>query len=521
MGKVISYLRFSSAKQERGDSLRRQMAYAVQYAAEHRLSLDMHTYQDLGVSAYSATDNNVSTGAFGQFLSAVKAGIYGAGDTLIIESLDRMTRQDILTAQSIFLQIVNAGVTIYTAVDKQTYNKESILASNGIMLVTSLMLFLRANDESKTKSLRVKAAWTQKFALAADGKKLVTKQIPAWLTIADDGFIINSHAETVRQVFKLCADGLGAPAIARELNANAAATFSERSKIWSSSLITILLQDIRVAGHYAGTKADRETIAGYYPAVITQAEFDNVQALRANRSGGRPSKDNQQVMQLFAGRLKCVKCGASMRSISQSVTTAGICTYFKCVTAYSVANSCSNSAKVNYQQMEKAVITALVQQPDLFVRLAQADNSSADAITLREKLAIDKVKLKQMESDYEEFPSSVLARKMAELELSIDKAEAELKQTNKASVDYSAIKAQLMTALMQRQSMSTDDAAADVATFRRKMRDLFSQIIELVSVDSIAKTVDVRFKSGIEINSIEIAALARGFQKGNKNGKRE
>ena len=49
MALAYSYIRFSSAKQELGDSLRRQLKLAEAFAERNQLTLDTHSFQDLGV----------------------------------------------------------------------------------------------------------------------------------------------------------------------------------------------------------------------------------------------------------------------------------------------------------------------------------------------------------------------------------------------------------------------------------------------------------------------------------------
>ena len=90
--RAYSYIRFSSPEQAKGDSLRRQMELAEQYAEAHGLELDTElTFRDLGVSAYRGL--NVETGELRAFLKAVEEGIVAPGSVLLVESLDRISRR--------------------------------------------------------------------------------------------------------------------------------------------------------------------------------------------------------------------------------------------------------------------------------------------------------------------------------------------------------------------------------------------------------------------------------------------
>ncbi|WP_425450421.1 recombinase family protein [Virgifigura deserti] len=47
----------------------------------------------------------------------VRQGRIEPGSVLIVESLDRLSREQVLETQALFLLIINAGVTIVTLVD--------------------------------------------------------------------------------------------------------------------------------------------------------------------------------------------------------------------------------------------------------------------------------------------------------------------------------------------------------------------------------------------------------------------
>jgi DNA invertase Pin-like site-specific DNA recombinase len=87
-----------------GDSVRRQEKKAVEYAAQHNLTLDTRSYRDLGISAWDKT--NVTKGSFGKFLLAVEKGKIPKGSYLLVESLDRISRADVGDALELLLSIV-------------------------------------------------------------------------------------------------------------------------------------------------------------------------------------------------------------------------------------------------------------------------------------------------------------------------------------------------------------------------------------------------------------------------------
>jgi hypothetical protein len=101
---AYSYIRFSTSEQKKGDSLRRQTELSERYASTHGLTLDNSVHlHDLGLSAFDRS--NIERGALGGFLEAVKRGQVAPGSFLLVESLDRLSRDKVLAALEIFISI--------------------------------------------------------------------------------------------------------------------------------------------------------------------------------------------------------------------------------------------------------------------------------------------------------------------------------------------------------------------------------------------------------------------------------
>src|SRR3954470_6862056 len=163
--KAYSYVRFSTPEQREGDSQRRQIARAEDYARRQGLEIDRKLrLEDLGVSAFRG--KNARAGirkdgkkpALAAFLEAVEAGNVEKGSTLLVESLDRISRQHPEFALDTLKRIVFAGVTVVTLSDGQVYTEERWRKDMMGWLVSALV-FIRAHEESKIKAERVKAAW--------------------------------------------------------------------------------------------------------------------------------------------------------------------------------------------------------------------------------------------------------------------------------------------------------------------------------------------------------------------------
>lgn len=158
MKTAYSYLRISSEKQTQGGGIERQMQASRAYAEQHGYKL-VETLQDIGVSAYKG--KNSTEGALGGFIDAINSGSVEAGSVLIVESLDRLSREDPMAAFTQFSQIISKGVTIVTLVDGQVYSPDSVKEDVSKLFI-SLGSMMRAHDESKVKSSRQIAAWNRK-----------------------------------------------------------------------------------------------------------------------------------------------------------------------------------------------------------------------------------------------------------------------------------------------------------------------------------------------------------------------
>ena len=90
--KAYSYVRMSTDIQLKGDSLRRQKESSKKYAEENNLEL-IETLQDIGISAFSG--KNSKDGALGVFIEAIESNKIEAGSYLLVESLDRLSRDDL------------------------------------------------------------------------------------------------------------------------------------------------------------------------------------------------------------------------------------------------------------------------------------------------------------------------------------------------------------------------------------------------------------------------------------------
>ena len=107
MRRAFSYVRFSHPDQRKGDSFRRQTDLAEAYAKEHGLALDTSLKPDLAVSAYRG--KNRKTGNLAAFLNKITTGEVPRGSALLLESLDRLSREELEESFDLLRSIVQIG----------------------------------------------------------------------------------------------------------------------------------------------------------------------------------------------------------------------------------------------------------------------------------------------------------------------------------------------------------------------------------------------------------------------------
>ncbi|QNK70557.1 recombinase family protein [Variovorax sp. PAMC26660] len=338
--KAYSYLRFSTPEQMKGDSLRRQTDLATLYAARHGLDLDTSTFQDLGVSAFSG--DNARTGALFKFQQFVYEGVIPAGSYLLVESLDRLSRSDIVEAQGLLMSIIGRGITVVTLQQgaERVYSREALRA-NPHELIIAIVEMMRAHGESATKAARLKEAWQAKRSRL--GTVNLTSIAPAWLKArpAKNGFdVIPDRADVVRRMFLDYLGGVGLESIASRLNQAAVKPWG-RGTFWRRSYVAKIIVNPAVIGVFVPHTDQRvngrtvrtpcEPVLGYFPPILDEEAFHAAQAMKqkaGREATARPRSGG--VRHLLAGLAVCPLCGASMSRITKGSRTKAGHPYLVC-----------------------------------------------------------------------------------------------------------------------------------------------------------------------------------------------
>ena len=404
--KAYSYLRFSTPEQMRGDSFRRQTALADAYAAQHGLTLDdtLHLH-DIGVSAFRG--RNAIVGNLGKFIEHVHSGEVPQGSVLLVESLDRLSRQEVATAQLSFLNLLQAGVRVVTLLDGQEYSWESANGTNGVQLIISLLLMSRAHEESATKARRLKEAWSAKRS-RLDTQPLTSK-VPAWLRLDPDSMqleLIPERQPIVERIFRETLEGKGQHLIANSLNREGVKPWG-RGAYWQRSYIAKILDSEAVIGTFTPhtldyadgkkTRTPQDRVEGYFPAAIPEHLWNEVRAFRDRKQPkARGRNASAPITNMLAGLASCPLCGSTMTRTNKGARSKPS---YVCVRAKSKAGCSYRSVRV--ELVEAAILERLPE------RLRDAPAGERDPELDRQIVNLEG-KLQGIERDIETTKNAVL-----------------------------------------------------------------------------------------------------------------
>jgi DNA invertase Pin-like site-specific DNA recombinase len=318
--RVYSYIRFSSREQALGDSERRQLEAAEAWCRRKGFLLDETVRTDRGKSGYHGTHR--TKGHLGRFLALVEAGEIPSGSILLVENIDRLSRESpVKVLRDIMFKLWDRGITLQTLSPEETYEQG---CENDPKFVVLVLYMQRARDESERKSARVRAAMEAARKEAREEKAIVSTRLPAWIDrkVAKKQRRLQLHAgaeETLRLLFELKLRGLSVRAIERKLNAEApwSPAIGQRAGGWRVSYIKRVLKSVAVVGQYQpyAMRDGKPVPAGdpipdYFPRAIDDNLFHAVQLrMEQNRGkGGRVDKARSLLTHLA----KCAYCGGPM-----------------------------------------------------------------------------------------------------------------------------------------------------------------------------------------------------------------
>lgn len=357
MFKAISYIRFSSLVQGKGSSVERQERLFEEWLADHpEYAVSDLKAIDRGVSAYSGKHRQ---GGLGGLLRAIEDGLIGRGDAIVIEAIDRLTREDAATALSCVTSIVNAGVKIYTVEDQSCYDTASLQSAALHVLVAKIHA---SYEYSNRLSKRLKASYSAKLKKAKEGEYVNAPNRPFWIDAK--GFIKAKEALIVKKAIELYRSGLGQLSILKaiqeefcsndlkELEGTASEANVKASGMQTIRSVKRLLTNEALIGEWRGVKS--------FEALISVEEYlELIQLVEQRTKFNKPEEKY-----LLSGILVCKHCGSAYnfrRQKARSTVSApegsieykkkGDIVYANC-SSFLKSTRCNNSFTVPYEVAE-------------------------------------------------------------------------------------------------------------------------------------------------------------------------
>jgi DNA invertase Pin-like site-specific DNA recombinase len=305
--------------------------------------LDQSLRVDRGLSGFDGTNRDI--GALGEFLGMVENGRVKPGSYLVVESLDRLTREEVMEALWLIIGLIRQGVRVVQLRPQEVVYQQGCDSHTLMMMIMELQ---RGHGESLRKSGMVGSAWAEKrrrararearkeTARMGSGSMVMTRIMPAWCRLERGrAVLIPERAKALKRIFALLAAGYGYARVLRKLNEEGVPPFGDgavrpgcrrgrHSGRWTLAYIAKIANDRRAVGEHqptCGGKPDGPPIAGYFPAAVGEKEFAAAQAVIAPRRrhgpAGRKVHRIGKYIHLFPGLLRDARTGGTYTASSK------------------------------------------------------------------------------------------------------------------------------------------------------------------------------------------------------------
>jgi hypothetical protein len=262
---AFDLLRFSGMEQEKGDSTRRQDSLADRWSKRTGIPIDL-TLVDEGASGWgekgarrwqrNKAGQRDDSYALAQFLKLIESGRVQPGDYLLLENLDRLSREKEVPATHLLTSILMAGVKV---VQLAPHELELTADSDMFTIFRAVMELSRGHGESQRKHQVCSASYANNREGAtacecghryhrgpcpADGcgcqefvcQEFYQGSLPAWVRREGKGkgarkrrlVLITERAAVVRRIFLWAAAGMSCGDVVRKLIADKVPPFGNR-----------------------------------------------------------------------------------------------------------------------------------------------------------------------------------------------------------------------------------------------------------------------------------------------------
>lgn len=424
------YIRFSTPRQEQGSSRERQEADCRAFAERMGWNI-VEVVSDLGRSAWKG--DHLSKGQLGKLKKRIDDGEIPQGSVLVVEELDRLSRQRARVTKRWIEQVCDAGISIASANGGGVYNAAN-LDENLLALMEILLKAQAAWEYAERLSRRSKASYEKRKREARENNTAIHTIGPAWLKAVGKrpNIVwepIPERVKIVREMFDLTVAGVPPWTIARTFNERGMPSFSGGK--WERTYIVKALRSPAIEGDFVvgegkNSKPTGEVYRGYYgePIVPLDVVAKARVTLDSRRRGS--GRNSGEVRNLFGQKVRCGCCGGRMMMVGYQSR------YLTCYEA-ARGNGCDHRTSYKYRPFEKAALDEVLHLAldERFFRQAQKSNHLTLEIAEVDKAI--KAAMAKAESAYDMWDrskSQIAERRFHEAEALVTELQAKLANLN-------------------------------------------------------------------------------------------
>ncbi len=347
MPTAYTYFRFSSGSQAKGSSIPRQEQRVSEWLNRNPdYKLGTLEFIDKGRSGYSGANLKYD---LGKILSAIESEDIRAGDSILVEAVDRIGRLPPTDMFDIILRITKSDVSIVTVEDGKVYSKETLDTDTSSLFILAGKV-QQAHEYSKRLSERVRAGYEAKRKKAYEGEK-VNRLTPFWLST--EGELIPKRAQAVKDCIDLYLKGYGPRKILEKLEPR----YPDLRERHPTTLMR-WFRNRALIGDWEIFKAEddpnnsktnpSERIENVYPPLIDRATYYEIQNQLENRSKMMSKAATYEL----SGLCVCGKCGGAFyyrrkKHKDYTIIYANCSTYLK-----RGKNHCTNNRMWPYEVLK-------------------------------------------------------------------------------------------------------------------------------------------------------------------------
>jgi DNA invertase Pin-like site-specific DNA recombinase len=425
------YIRFSTPRQENGSSKDRQLE-ACRAFIKAKGWTEAGIIEDLGRSAWKG--NHLTKGNLGKFAKRVFGSEFEPGKTvLVVENLDRLSRQRARITQRWVEDVCDAGMAIAHIAGNKVYDADN-LSENLLSILEVLFIAEGANRYVENLSTRSKGSYEARLKQARIDNTAIGTIGPAWLKAVGKRPNVKwepvpERVQIVHEIFDMTLAGKAPWAIAREFNQRREPSFTG-IKWERTSIVKIIrnpaIEGDRVIGEGKMSAPTGEVLFGYYgdatiaPDVVAQAR---AMLDRRRRGSGRNSG---VINNLFGQAVRCGECGGRM------MTTGYQSRYLTCYDSQR-GSGCSQRTAFRYRPFEAAALDSILHLAldETFFRQAEKISHTRLDVAVVEKAIRDKMAKTEMLVDMlSRIKSPTTERSLVVLEEEIADLKAKLADLN-------------------------------------------------------------------------------------------